>query len=625
MKYKNKILCIVFALTLGFISVNKYSYADNTVNTVTKEEELQRELDETRKRLNEVLQDKDKSEEEKEDEKKQKQRDYNVSVDINSNVSSVKADTEDKIQVTIKNNGGENLEKNSIKISAFPDAISLKQGSSPVKNLSDIHVGNKTTANFEISVNKSAKAGTYPITFDFSGKYGTSVDNYKDYTYSKTFYIKIIEVEKEKKNNTQLKPFLISGIKHPAVMNKGDVGNLTFKITNPNTTTINSVKISVQPDDGIVNQSQSTFVENNFGANASKTFSVRIFPQDKAEKKNYAIKISVEPANPSESSTKDSTNENDSTTPKILPSSTQYTGIFYNAPDKEDEEKKDNSVKNPQIMISDYSYGESTIFPNTQFPLTMTFVNTSKEKTLRNIKISVSSDDGTFIVVGTSNSFYVDSMSPSSSVTKTLPFSVKPDATTKTVGVNIDYSYEDTKGNTLTSKDTISIPVMQKTLFKIDDIIQPQDVVEGEPINIGANFYNLGKTSISNLKITSYGDFTIQGDQSYFVGNMEPGKNDSVSISVIPNDAKKINGAFVFTYETIEGKVVKTEKKFSFNLNPIPAVDPNANQEQVPVEEKKNYKKIIVFVGIGIVILAGVLFKIRSAKKKKIQELDIDE
>ena len=106
---------------------------------------------------------------------------------------------------------------------------------------------------------------------------------------------------------------------------------------------------------------------------------------------------------------------------------------------------------------------------------------------------------------------------------------------------------------------------------------------------------------------------------------MEPGKNDSVSISVIPNDAKKINGAFVFTYETIEGKVVKTEKKFSFNLNPIPAVDPNANQEQVPVEEKKNYKKIIVFVGIGIVILAGVLFKIRSAKKKKIQELDIDE
>ena len=72
MKYKNKILCIVFALTLGFISVNKYSYADNTVNTVTKEEELQRELDETRKRLNEVLQDKDKSEEEKEDEKKQK-------------------------------------------------------------------------------------------------------------------------------------------------------------------------------------------------------------------------------------------------------------------------------------------------------------------------------------------------------------------------------------------------------------------------------------------------------------------------------------------------------------------------------------------------------------------------
>ena len=111
-----------------------------------------------------------------------------------------------------------------------------------------------------------------------------------------------------------------------------------------------------------------------------------------------------------------------------------------------------------------------------------------------------------FIAVGSSNSFYIDSMGPSASVSKTLNFSVKPDATTKTVGMNIDYSYEDTKANPLTAKDTISIPVLQKTLFRADDVAQPQDVMEGEPVSISTTFYNLGKTQISNVKVTAKGD-----------------------------------------------------------------------------------------------------------------------
>ena len=56
-------------------------------------------------------------------------------------------------------------------------------------------------------------------------------------------------------------------------------------------------------------------------------------------------------------------------------------------------------------MITSYSYGGNPVQPNGQFPLSMTFVNTSKEKTLKNIKISLTADEGTFIAVGSSNSF----------------------------------------------------------------------------------------------------------------------------------------------------------------------------------------------------------------------------
>jgi len=100
--------------------------------------------------------------------------------------------------------------------------------------------------------------------------------------------------------------------------------------------------------------------------------------------------------------------------------------------------------------------------------------------------------------------------------------------------MNIDYTYEDTKANPLTAKDTISIPVLQKTLFKVDDVTQPQDVMEGEPVSISTTFYNLGKTQISNVKVTASGDFTPSGSANYFLGTFDPGKSDSFSFSAIP-------------------------------------------------------------------------------------------
>ena len=445
-----------------------------------------------------------KEEEQRKNDKEQKERDFNVAVDISANFSELTADTKSKLTVVVKNTGGVQIVKPTIK-ATLPSELTLLSNKSPVQNLDSVKVsGNPVFVTYDVQVSKDAKTGNYPVTFEFTGKYGISVDNYKDYTFSKTFYVNIVKPKDEKKKDeTQYKPFNIYNIKHPAIVNKGDIANLTFSISNPNEKAINSVKITVIPDEGIVNQSQNTFVENNFPAKGSKSYSVKLFPKDGAEKKNYSIKLSVEPTNSIDpATTAPSTDNSENETQKILPTATQYTGIFYNAPPKEDEEDKKNyGVKNPQIMISSYEYGGSPVQPNGQFPLSMTFVNTSREKTLKNIKISLTSDEGTFIAIGSSNSFYIDSMPPSSSVTKTLNFSVKPDATTKTVGMNIDYTYEDTKANPLTAKDTISIPVLQKTLFKVDDVTQPQDVMEGEPVSISTTFYNLGKTQISNVKV----------------------------------------------------------------------------------------------------------------------------
>ena len=605
MKLKTKIIClicmIVFVLRPMTYTVSYASMDDGS----NQREEEERERERQKK------------------DQEQKERDFNVGVDISANFSELTADTKGKLIVTVKNTGGVQIAKPTLK-ATLPSELTLLSNTSPIQKLDSVKVsGDPVYVTYEVQVSKDAKTANYPVTFEFTGKYGYSVDNYKDYTFSKTFYVNIVKPEK-KKDEKQYKPFNIYNIKHPAIINKGDIANLSFTISNPNDKPISSIKVTVIPDDGIVNQSQSTFVENNFPANGSKSYTVSLFPKDGAEKKNYSIKMTVEPTNSTEGTPPTSSDNTENETQKILPSATQYTGIFYNAPPKEEEDKKPDGVKNPQIMITSYSYGGNPVQPNGQFPLSMTFVNTSKEKTLKNIKISLTADEGTFIAVGSSNSFYIDSMGPSASVSKTLNFSVKPDATTKTVGMNIDYSYEDTKANPLTAKDTISIPVLQKTLFRADDVAQPQDVMEGEPVSISTTFYNLGKTQISNVKVTAKGDFTASGSANYFVGTFEPGKSDSFSFSAIPNDPKKISGVITFSYETLDGKTNTMEKKFNFKLNPISMPSqPDANPQP---QEKSNNNLPLIIGGVvaSLIILTVIIVKVR-AKKKKLQELDLDE
>lgn len=163
-----------------------------------------------------------------------------------SDFPKLKNDTQNTLTLQIKNTGGSHLEKSKIKVSALPGEISLTGGSSTTQDVGTIYVGNQTSINYEVQVSKDAKTGTYPITFEFTGNYGTSVDNYKAYSYSKTFYLNITKTEKEK-DKSQYKPFLIQNIKHPAIINKGDVADLTFSIKNPERQTYEFNKSKRQP------------------------------------------------------------------------------------------------------------------------------------------------------------------------------------------------------------------------------------------------------------------------------------------------------------------------------------------------------------------------------------------
>lgn len=128
-----------------------------------------------------------KEEEQRKNDKEQKERDFNVAVDISANFSELTADTKNKLTVVVKNTGGVQIVKPTIK-ATLPSELTLLSNKSPVQNLDSVKVsGNPVFVTYDVQVSKDAKTGNYPVTFEFTGKYGISVDNYKDYTFQRLF------------------------------------------------------------------------------------------------------------------------------------------------------------------------------------------------------------------------------------------------------------------------------------------------------------------------------------------------------------------------------------------------------------------------------------------------------
>lgn len=296
----------------------------------------------------------------------------------------------------------------------------------------------------------------------------------------------------------------------------------------------------------------------------------------------------------------------------------QYTGVYV-------KNMGTDSIKTPLLMVSNYSYGGSYVQAGDEFRLDLGLQNTSSAHTLRNIKVTLDSPDGTFIPVRSSNSFFIDQVDKNGTVNQSMYLSVKPDAEQKTTSINVSMSYEDTEGNAFTATDVISIPVMQDTRLIVDDIITQPELYVGMPNGVSVDFYNMGRTKLHNLRINAEGDFDTMESNSYYVGNMEPGTTDSYDFSFIPRETGTMSGKIIFTYEDASGHQQVYEKEFQFQIMDMPVW----NEEPWPPEEMPTEGGSIPWLPIGIgtaVVIAAAIFFIRRHRKKKInEEMEINE
>lgn len=496
-------------------------------------------------------------------------------------------------QLTVKlANNGNTIIKNAELSLTLPAGLSVNNSSNS-SNLGYISTGSKKEVSFPITVESNAESKSYAVTAELTGLDYTN----KAVSVKKTFYIPVSGTG----GSSSLKNVGITNINTPTQVLTQEDFKLSFDVQNYNNAAVKNLKINVEVPEGLLNKTRNTFIESSIPAGSSKNYSVTLFADSGAKAKAYPVKITVEPA----SSTAASGNV-------VM----QYASVYV---------KGSGNTKTPQLMVDRYNYGGTFVQAGDQFLLNLGLYNTSKSYTMTNIKVTLTSEDGSFVPVNSSNSFFIEDLKPKGHITESVMLATKPNAEQKTTSLTVDMAYEDGSGNAFTSKDVISIPITQEIRLTVDDIIAPPELYAMMQTGVSVQFYNMGKTVLNNLRVNVQGDFDEPQSNSYYVGNMEGGKSDSYEFTFIPRKEGTMEGKVIFTYEDASGEEQTLEKPFAFQImGEMPVPD-----DGMPPEDKANQggkKWPWIAGGIALVNVVGGVVLWRKRRKKKLnQEMEIDE
>lgn len=290
-----------------------------------------------------------------------------------------------------------------------------------------------------------------------------------------------------------------------------------------------------------------------------------------------------------------------------------------------EKESLDTGNGKPKVIIASYSTNPGSIVAGNQFNFTFNFKNTSKEKTVTNMKITVSSAEGSFMIANGSNTFYIDSLAAGASMSKTIALNVKQDLTSKSYPIEISFDYEDTNGNSYVATEVINIPVTEYSKLVINSVWAGEGIIN-ERTNMSFDYINMGKARVSNLTASVAGDYTSVQEINY-IGNLEAGSSDYFDIEVTPTKEGENVGTLILAFEDSSGKTIEVKKEFTgFAMGAF--VDPGFEDPGMydpmpmePVEEPLNWWLVVGF-GVGGFVVAFFVTKIIVTKiiRKKLEE-----
>ena len=188
----------------------------------------------------------------------------------------------------------------------------------------------------------------------------------------------------------------------------------------------------------------------------------------------------------------------------------------------------------PNIIITNFTYGDGSVAVGTNFDLGFTFQNMGKVA-VSNMVVTVDGGEN-FAISGGTNTFYYDSLWAGYSLTQTVPMQVLPSAKNGAQGIDINFKYEYVDGDTRNSNTSdikISVPVSQPDRFELGNPVLPNTINAGEESTISMEYVNKGKGDVSNVEASIEGDgITVVKNEECPVMDVYATKKNAMRLAV---------------------------------------------------------------------------------------------
>lgn len=469
-------------------------------------------------------------------------------------------------------------------------------------------LGNETrNLTYSLRASSSLKGGSYPVRFslEYTDEKGEVINEEQE------IWIPIagsgsagtiLEVTDIKSTKTTVKP--------------GETFDVVVNVKNSGTFDSGQIKVSADGTATLLPVSQNLHIIQSLKKGESKNITFSFQPQPQATRGGVPITIRVEPV--------------DGTDGIAI---SQAISVFVESDTTDGSEPGKNI---PKIIIKSYSSDPTLVSAGENFNLKMEFLNTHTTRVVRNIKGSFSvtessSETGNvFTPVGSSNTFYIDKINPQGTSDWDVTLYTIPDAKSKTYTISISFEYEDDLGTQHTATELIGIPVYQPSRFEVSEISLPGETFMGQPVYVGFEMYNLGKTDIYNVKLSIDGDFDAQPKSNYF-GNFESGRVEYFELNLIPTMVGQANGRIVFQYENASGEVQEVVKEISMNVMEMYMppegdfpVDGFPMEPGMEESGKGFFSSIWFYIILGVVVVAGVTVTIILVKRKRKKDKEFE-
>lgn len=461
--------------------------------------------------------------------------------------------------------------------------------------------GATNTASFNFKIKENAKIGVYEIKFKVEYK------NTSDVVYSRA-RVAYFKVTSEK-----VAPIITVNniVTEPEKINAGSNFTLRFNVNNIGDIDAKDmyVKLTGLGIDGFMPIDGNDFVYvGDIFSKKSVTLTFSMIASSKIPKGTNTLGASITYTG------SDSTEHTEEKTLYIMNVLSQ-------------NETDDGTSGKPKIIIESYGTNPANIVAGDILTFSFKFKNTSKDKSVKNMKITISSTDGEFMIANGSNTFYIENLEPNASSTKSIDLNVKQDLTSKSYPLNINFDYEDASATSYTSNEIINIPVVEYSKLVINSVGIGDGMVDNQT-NLSFDYINMGKARVSNLTASVEGDYKSIQDINY-IGNLEAGNTDYYDIMVTPMKEGENVGTLVLAFEDSSGKKIEVKKEFTGFASGMPSYAPgdynpiesDVPQDDVLTEEPLNVW-LVIGIGFGSFLIAFIITKIITTKiiRKKLED-----